>query len=332
MRFTSFLVKVFAIAVVLSSCVSQQKYDELSAVRDYYKSEAEAIDSTTIANQELSDQNRELELQLKQTLRELEELAVANQSLSRNYDEILDKYNKIVKQNESELTTYSYEKLGLQEQLTAQQTDLEDKEKELARLEYELYQKESKLNNMEYNFDEMQGSISDRDARIKELQEKLDAQETQMQNLRNRLNQILRNFSNSDLSVDEKNGKIYVSMSQNLLFRSGSDRIDRKGKDVLGQLASALTSSPDIEITVEGHTDSDGAAATNWDLSTRRATSVVKNMIEFGVDPKRLTAAGRGEHVPIAPNNTSANKAKNRRTEIILAPSLEDLYSIIENE
>jgi len=332
MRFTSFLVKVFVIAIVLSSCVSQQKYDELTAVRDYYKSEAEAIDSTTIANQELSDQNRELELQLKQTLRELEELAVANQSLSRNYDEILDKYNKIVKQNENELTTYSYEKLGLQEQLTAQQTDLEDKEKELARLEYELYQKETTLNNMEYNFDEMQGSISDRDARIKELQEKLDAQETQMENLRTRLSQILRNFSNSDLSVDEKNGKIYVSMSQNLLFRSGSDRIDRKGRDVLNQLSNALNSSPDIEITVEGHTDSDGPTASNWDLSTRRATSVVKNMIEAGVDPTRLTAAGRGEHVPIAPNNSSANKAKNRRTDIILAPRLDDLYSIIENE
>ncbi len=98
MRIASFLVK-FSFVILISGCVSQQKYDELSAIRDYYKSEAETIDSTTIANQELSDQNRELELQLQQTVRELEELAIANQSLSRNYEEILEKYNKIIRQN-----------------------------------------------------------------------------------------------------------------------------------------------------------------------------------------------------------------------------------------
>ena len=330
MRIASFLLKLF-IVVLISGCVSQQKYDELTAIRDYYQSEAEAVDSTAIANQELSDQNRELELQLKQSLRELEELAVANQSLSRNYEEILEKYNQIIRQNENELTTYSYEKLGLQEQLTAQQSELENKEKELADLEYQLYQKQTALNNMEYNFGEMEGSLSSSQQRIRELQQQLNEQEAQMENMRNRLNTILGNFSASDLSVTEKNGKIYVSMSQNLLFKSGSDRMDQNGRNALRQLAGALASNPDIDILVEGHTDADGSAAANWSLSTRRAVSVVKVLIEYGLDPQRLTASGKGEHMPVAPNNTASNKAKNRRTDIILAPKLQDLYSIMNN-
>ncbi len=229
------------------------------------------------------------------------------------------------------MTTYSYEKLGLQEQLTAQQAELEKKEKELADLEYQLYQKQIALNNMQSNFGEMEGSLTSSKERIRALQQQLSTQEAQMQNMKDQLNRILGNFSASDLSVRSENGKIYVSMSQNLLFRSGSDRIDQNGRNALRQLASALASNPDIEILVEGHTDADGSAASNWLLSTRRAVSVVNLLVEFGLDPQRLTASGKGEHVPVATNNTAANKAKNRRTEIILAPKLQELYSIMNN-
>ena len=113
MRLPLYVFIAFSLTVFLSSCITQQSFQELEAVRDYYKSEAESVDSISFANQELVDVNRELELELKQTVRELEELAVANNSLTRNYEEILEKYNRVVQQGESELTAYSYEKIRL---------------------------------------------------------------------------------------------------------------------------------------------------------------------------------------------------------------------------
>lgn len=325
MKISAFLLPLCFLGLLFSSCVTRQSYEELEAVRDYYQSEAEAVDSISLANQEISDQNRELELQLKQTLRELEELAVANQSLSRNYEEILDKYNKMVQQSENELTTYSYEKLGLQEQLAAQQAALDERERDLAQMEYDLYQKESQLNE----YDDLQSDLNLRDQQIQELKSMLSAQEEQFARLRESLNQILGSFSGSDLTVTEKDGKMYVSLSQELLFRSGSDRIESTGRNALQQVARALRANTDFDVIVEGHTDADGSTNSNWDLSVQRATSVVKLLVQYGVNPDRITAAGRGEHLPVASNASRQGKALNRRTEIILSPKLTSLYNLI---
>ena len=331
MRYLLFGCKLSVIAILFSSCITQQGYQELEAVRDYYKAEAEAVDSISIANQELVDVNRELELELKQAVRELEELAVANNSLSRNYDEILEKYNRIVQQNENELTAYSYEKISLQEQLASQQSAMDQRDKDLAQMEYDLYQKESRLNSIEYDYNALEGGISDRDAQIKELQDMLQLTEGSMDDLRARLDNILRGFSSSELTVREDRGRVYVSLSQGLLYRSGSSRLDPNGLDAIKKLSSVLRNNSDVEIIVEGHTDADGSAENNWDLSVRRAASVVKAMTAFGVDPTRITAAGRGEHVPISSNSTNRGKAENRRTEIILSPRLDELYQLLNN-
>jgi chemotaxis protein MotB len=120
-------------------------------------------------------------------------------------------------------------------------------------------------------------------------------------------------------------------MSQNLLFSSGSEDIDWRGKQALMQVAEALKTNTDFEVVVEGHTDSDGTAARNWDLSVLRATSIVKELTKYGVEPARIVAAGRGFYAPVAPNNTQQGKALNRRSEIILTPKLDDLYRIIQN-
>ncbi len=329
MKVSTFFVKLVMISLLASGCVSQQSFRELEEVKNYYQGEAEAVDSISIANQDLADQNRELELTLKQTMRELEELAVANNSLARNYEEILAKYNQLVRQQENELTTYSYEKIGLQEQLAAQQSAIDEKDKELANLEYELYQKESRLDAVEYDFNTLESGISERDEQIAELKQLLNQKDERMQQLRQNLNTILRGFSQSDLSVTERNGKIYVSMSQNLLFRSGSNRIDPEGRRAIQQLSRILANDKNVNIVVEGHTDSDGSSETNWDLSVARATAVVKLMTDYGVDPKSITASGKGEYAPVAPNATYQGKALNRRTEIILAPKLDELYDLL---
>ena len=324
--YLSNLLQIATCAILFASCITQKQYDEIAEVRDYYKSEAEAVDSISIANQDLVDTNRELELQLKQTTRELEELSVANQSLARNNEEILERYNQLINQQKNEMTTYSYEKLGLQEQLAAQQEALEKQKDQLKVMEYELYQRESRLNTMEYDFN---SSISERDQQIQQLKQMLSAKDESMDQLRSSISRTLRGFSDSDLTVTEKNGKIYLSLSQELLFASGSARPNRAGQEALKKVASILKGNNEIDVVVEGHTDADGATAKNWDLSVDRATSVVKLLTQYGVSPDALTAAGKGEHAPIASNSTNRGKSLNRRTEIILSPKLDELYNLL---
>ncbi len=330
MRFSfSNLLQVATCALLFASCVTQKQYGELAEVRDYYKSEAEAVDSISIANQELIDKNRELELLLKQTTRELEEIAVANESLIRNNEEILAKYNRLISQRSNDSITRYYEKLSLQSQLSAQQEALEKQENEVALMEYELYKKETQLGNIQYDYN---ASLSEREEQIRQLRQMLQAKDASMEKLRASIRETLMGFSDTDLTVTEKDGRIYLSLSQELLFASGSDRVDREGQSALQKVAAVIVNNKDVDITVEGHTDADGSAATNWDLSVNRATSVVKLLTRYGVDPTRLTAAGKGEYAPVASNRTNRGKALNRRTEIILSPKLDELYSIMNQQ
>ena len=142
-------------------------------------------------------------------------------------------------------------------------------------------------------------------------------------------------FENNGLTIEQKNGKVYVSLEESLLFALGKYEVDVKGVEVLKKLAVVLEQNPDINITVEGHTDDipyrgSGDIQDNWDLSVKRATSVLKIITDNSkVDPTRLTAAGRGEYIPLDKANTKEGRQKNRRTEIILAPNLDELYEFL---
>lgn len=326
------VISFFVLSLLLiSGCVSQKSYQELEEVKNYYALEAETADSISNANRILVENDQYLESQLRQTTHELEQLTVTNISLNRSFQELLDKYNRIVNQSRDVLTTTSYEKLGLEQQLAAQMNALDEKERKLNDLEMELYQKEARLNMVEYNYNSLEGNMFQKNRKIRELEAMLNLKEEKMKELRARINQALQRFSDSDLSIEDRNGKIYVTLSQDLLFKSGGAKVDYKGKMALRDLAKVLNNNPDIDITVEGHTDSDGSASKNWDLSTSRATAVVKILTSYGLDPSRLTASGRSLYLPLVPNNTAAGKALNRRTEIILSPKLDELYELINN-
>ena len=228
----------------------------------------------------------------------------------------------MVAQNQALLATTSGEKQELTDSLAAKQVALDQRERELKRIEEDLAEKEAIFNKVNSQFSEYEQQVQNLTALLEMQQSKINA-------LRLKINQALNGFTDADLTVSEKNGKIYVSLSQNLLFASGSDNIDWKGKKAIIQLAEVLNTNPDISINVEGHTDSDGSANQNWDLSVRRATAVVKVLTGQKVDPKRITASGRALYDPLEPNTTTAGKAKNRRTEIILSPKLDELYEII---
>lgn len=330
MSITNSVIFILLSVALLESCISQQKYADLESKQNYYETEAKKVDSLNYAYQQVNDKLRQNEGLLRNTVQELERETATSSSLKASYDDLERRYNDLIRQNNSSLVTSSYEKSDLQKQLSAQQEELDRRARDLAIAEYDVKQRQAQLNTLEGNYSTMTGDLAARNRRILELERMLNSNQNTIQNLRTRVNAAMTGFTTNDLTVEEKSGKLYVSLSQNLLFISGSDNIDWKGKKAIQQLADELNKNPNIEITVEGHTDTDGTTEQNWDLSVKRATAVVKVLTAYGVDPKRITASGRAFYAPIATNTTATGKAQNRRTEIILSPKLDQLYQIIE--
>jgi len=178
-------------------------------------------------------------------------------------------------------------------------------------------------------------TIADQAKRLKDLQDLIQSQKDIMNKLKNTIGDALMKYKSDELFVYVKDGKVYVSMQEKLLFKSGSDVIDPKGKSALKSLAQVLNSTQDITVVIEGHTDSipikTAKFKDNWDLSTARATSIVRILTNVnGFDSKRITSSGRSEFQPIKPNETAEGRAGNRRTEVILSPNLQDLYKLLE--
>ncbi len=170
--------------------------------------------------------------------------------------------------------------------------------------------------------------------RLWELRRLLNQQREAVEALRTKMAEALRGFNSSELTVFTKNGKVYVSLQENLLFPSGSAVVNPRGKEALGTLAQALNNNPDINVVVEGHTDSvpiRGKYEDNWALSTARSTAIVRILSDaYKVDPVRVTASGRSKYEPVADNTTPEGRQRNRRTEIILAPKLDQLMQLLQ--
>lgn len=178
--------------------------------------------------------------------------------------------------------------------------------------------------------------LDERSATIAQLQSMIDEQRAQVQSILSSVKNALLGFSSDELSIREENGKIYVALSDKLLFQSGSAKVDKRGKEALAKLAEVLNKQSAVDVSIEGHTDSkpihNARFEDNWDLSVIRATSVVRILTkEYGVNPLQILPSGRGEFMPIADNETTEGRSRNRRTEIIIAPKLDELYKIIDN-
>ena len=171
--------------------------------------------------------------------------------------------------------------------------------------------------------------------RLQQLENLLNQQKEASELLKNKMSEALKGFSSSELTVHQKNGKVYVSLSENLLFPSGSAVVNPKGVDALAKLAAVLNLNEDVAVNIEGHTDSipiRGRYQDNWDLSTARANSIVRILVNnYKVDPERVTASGHSYFDPVDTNETAEGRANNRRTEIILSPKLEEIYQLLEN-
>jgi chemotaxis protein MotB len=192
----------------------------------------------------------------------------------------------------------------------------------------------NQLDKLSTDLGNKQAALNQKDARLRQLEAILMRQDSVLSVLNNSVKNALLGFNPDELTVEMKNGKVYVSLSDKLLFKSGDANVEVKGKEALKKLADVLNKNPDVSIAIEGHTDNvpikTAVYKDNWDLSTARATNVVRLLsIEYGMSAQRLTASGKGEYFPVADNSTPEGKAKNRRTEIVLSPKLDVLMKLI---
>ena len=198
-----------------------------------------------------------------------------------------------------------------------------------------LYSNLSEQEKLNMLLKEKMEKLAEREATINKLQAEVDAQNARLQSLLNSVKDALLGFSSDELTVTEKNGKIYVAMSDKLLFESGSAQVNKQGKEALGKLAEVLKKQHDIDVFIEGHTDNKPIKTVqfkdNWDLSVVRATSVVRILTkDYGVNPLQILPCGRGELMPVDNNESVEGRAHNRRTEIIMAPKLDKLMDILK--
>ncbi len=205
-------------------------------------------------------------------------------------------------------------------------------EKRSLQSEYEMVQKDLKVLSTTSKL-----TIADQAARLRNLQGIIQSQKDVMSNLRNSIADALVKYKADELSVYIKDGNVYVSLEEKLLFKSGSAVVDPKGKEALKSLAQVLNGTPDVMVMIEGHTDNIPIKTSqykdNWDLSTARATSIVRLLTsEYAFDSKRITSSGKSQFHPVQTNETLAGRAGNRRTEIILSPDMKELYKVLYQE
>lgn len=325
---------VLLLAAILYSCVPTRQYQELQNKQANCVEELELQKEKNLA---LSEANNELKGKLDILKEKYDNILADTIHLSRRLQSARERLNRTERSNRDLMSQLSGMQAGnaketkaLLEQIHNTQNNLQLRENEVLALEKEMYSRKKKL-------DLLQKELSKRDQKLKELEAALIRKDAAVKELKNTVIDALTGFEGDGLSISTKNGKVYVSMDEKLLFKSGSYQVDMRGVQALDQLADVLAQNKDINVTIEGHTDNvpyngTGELIDNWDLSVKRATSIVRILIKNkSVDPKRLTVAGRSKYAPVDTNETPVGRSKNRRTEIILTPKLDELFRLMEN-
>ncbi|WP_214072130.1 OmpA family protein [Mucilaginibacter sp. dw_454] len=238
---------------------------------------------------------------------------------------------------EAQVSALKGDSTRLSDEIAKLKNELAGSQDDLAKLKGNYNDLNNNLTSTNSKVSKLSADLQKREQRLKEVEDILRKRDEATNALKEKLQKALLGFQQSGLSVDIRDGKVYVSLTDKLLFPSGSIVIDEKGKAALKQLAAVLNKEPDINMAVEGHTDDKkvinlGQIKDNWDLSVLRATSVTRYLTETeGIDPKRLTATGKSQYQPIDATDSNDARAKNRRIEIVLTPKLDELYNLIKN-
>lgn len=319
--------------IYITSCVPARQFDELKSKKSKCEEENEKLKAS---NLEMTTRSKELSEQVELDKKNIDKLRQDTASLGTDirrmnalYKSLTESYDKLNNNNEKLLASNQSETKKVINQLQMTQEELQKKEDALKQLERDLNAKQT-------NLTELSSTLKERELKLAELQQILASKDSSVNALKKTVNDALVGFTGNGLTVEQKNGKVYVSMEERLLFATGSTIVDKDGAGALKKLAKVLENNPEINVLIEGHTDNvpmkgAGEIKDNWDLSVMRATSVVKIITANNkVNPLRLTAAGRGEFSPIASGNTAEDRKKNRRIEIILTPKLDEIFKVIE--
>lgn len=257
---------------------------------------------------------------------------------TKKHTTLSDEYvglKNIHEKNLSDLARAQHELVSLKKQTERDQAELDRLRSQTDKLIGNMGEMATLSKKEAENLERSLESINEKDKQIRSMQDAIDRKDSVTFALVVSIKGIIGNLNDEDIQIKVDKGAVFVSISDKFLFRSGSYRLNSKAMDVLAKVAKILDAKPDFEVMIEGHTDNvsyrKGDLLDNWDLSTKRATSIVRVLQEdFNVDPARMTAAGRSEFVPIADNETAANRAVNRRTRIIILPRLDQFYGMIE--
>ncbi len=309
-----------AMLTVMSSCVSKKIYNDLenkyTDLKKENRSLADEVDELHKANAEFDSVNKSLTAELAKLKADRDKLQADCTATTNNLKALQESYAALEKNSNDALAS----NMNKNRELLAQ---LEAKEKAMAA-------EQDRLNKLR---DELASSTK----RLNELESMIAAKDASMKRLKETLSKALNAFEGKGLTVEQKNGKVYVSMENKLLFQTGSWAVGAEGRKAVVEVGKVLAQNPDITVLIEGHTDNDkiygaigGGVENNWDLSTKRATAIVNILGEnAGIQKKNLTAAGRGEFAPLMSNDTPEGKAKNRRIEIILTPKLDEISKML---
>ena len=316
--------RLFILTVLIftsTSCVSSKLYKELEGKYSTLKNDYDSLnaESEAVLNDKNTLQNQFDQLQKDYDATVLERIQLQQDvaALQKKYDTLNDSYTALDQNSSIAIADNVQKNRELLAQLEAKELALAAENDRLLKLE---------------------ADMQERSQRIAELEALIASKDQAMLDLKNAISKALTAFEGKGLTVEQRDGKVYVSMENKLLFKSGSWAIGSEGRVAIEQLGTVLGDNPDIAVLIEGHTDNDpfssrGQIANNWDLSTKRATAIVEILSEnTAINPESLTAAGRGEFSPIASNETTEGKSKNRRIEVVLTPKLDEISKLLNND
>ncbi|BAO75842.1 flagellar motor protein MotB [Winogradskyella sp. PG-2] len=305
---------------LMTSCVSKKIFTDLETKYGNLKKE----------NRELTDEVETLSKDKTKLSNDLDQLQSAYETAVAERDKLQSDY--AAAKSNLEILKASYK--ALEENSSASIAANSKKNRELLA---QLEAKEQALAAENERLNTLKKELEKGSKRVAELENVIATKDANMRALKDAISKALTNFEGKGLTVEQRDGKVYISMENKLLFQSGSWSVGSEGKKAVQQLGNVLADNPDIAVLIEGHTDNDpykgnAQLSGNWDLSAKRATAIVNILRENKtIDPKNLTAAGRGEFAPIASNDTNTGKAKNRRIEVILTPKLDEISKLLKD-
>ncbi|MBO7542079.1 MAG: OmpA family protein [Bacteroidales bacterium] len=308
-----------AVALTLASCVSTKKYNALET-----------------SNNKLKKEYKVAQAELDALKDEKDNLLAENQGLKNEVVDLNKNRTQLEQQLQDKRNELENMKLRYDTTMENYLQQVGVKNRALNSANAMLKAKETELNEKEKNLEALQKDYEAKNKRLEEVNKALAAKEKEVNAIKTKISDALVGFQNKGLQVETKDGKVYVSMEDKLMFASGSWAVSKEGLQAIKELAKILEENKDLNISVEGHTDNlayngSGNVKDNWDLSVMRATAIVKEILKAGkIAPERISASGRGEYAPKAPNTTADNRAKNRRTEIILTPKISEVLELVK--